>query len=505
MPGRDGGGAGEDTGPAARGAGGCDGEGALRRTLTSRDLIVYGLLFIAPMAPVGIFGTLQATSHGAVTAVYVVATAAMGFTAYSYAQMVRVTPLAGSVYAYARAGLNESAGFLAGWMALLDYLLVPAVAYLFSGIALHALVPSVHAWVWTALAVAVTTLLNLWGVRTAARVGFAVLAMEIVVLGVFVVAAVVELLAHGARRGWAEPLTGAGGFAAGAVLSAVSVAVLSYLGFDAIASFAEEAAGRPAGGATGESGDTGEGSRGHGGPERVARAVLTCLVVAGVLFAVQTYLAALLMPMSAAELAARPAEQGNAFYATVDATLGRPLHNLVAASKAIGAAFAGLAGQAAAGRLLFAMARDRRMPAAMAKVAAGSGVPRRALLGAALVTLVAAVGAARRDDGLALLSSIVSVGALTAFGLLHASVIGWFRFRSRERAGLPGVLRHVVAPSLGLAVVAAVLVKASGTAQIVGGCWLVVGAVVLAVQHHRGGRGRVGNDAGRAGNGAGRG
>lgn len=501
MPGRDGGGAGDATGRAARGAGGGAGPGgggsALRRTLTSRDLIVYGLLFIAPMAPVGIFGTLQATSHGAVTAVYVVATAAMGFTAYSYAQMVRVAPLAGSVYAYARTGLNESAGFLAGWMALLDYLLVPAVAYLFSGIALHALVPSVHAWVWTALAVVVTTLLNLWGVRTAARVGFAVLAMEIVVLGVFVVSALVELLSHGARRGWAEPLTGSGGFAAGAVLSAVSVAVLSYLGFDAIASFAEEAAGRPAGGS---GGDPGDGGRGDGGPERVARAVLTCLVVAGVLFAAQTYLAALLMPMSAAELAARPAEQGNAFYATVDATLGGPLHNLVAASKAVGAAFAALAGQAAAGRLLFAMARDRRLPPGMAKVATGSGVPRRALLGAALVTLVAAVGAARRDDGLALLSSIVSVGALTAFGLLHASVIGWFRFRTRERAGLPGVLRHVVAPSLGLAVVAAVLAKASGTAQMVGGCWLGVGAVVLVVQHRRGGR----TGGGRAGNGAGR-
>lgn len=502
MPGRDGGGAGDATGRAVGGAGGGDGRGgggsALRRTLTSRDLIVYGLLFIAPMAPVGIFGTLQATSHGAVTAVYVVATAAMGFTAYSYAQMVRVAPRAGSVYAYARAGLNESAGFLAGWMALLDYLLVPAVAYLFSGIALHALVPSVHAWVWTALAVVVTTLLNLWGVRTAARVGFAVLAMEIVVLGVFVVSALVELLSHGARRGWAEPLTGSGGFAAGAVLSAVSVAVLSYLGFDAIASFAEEAVGRPAGGS---GRDPGDGGRGDGGPERVARAVLTCLVVAGVLFAAQTYLAALLMPMSAAELAARPAEQGNAFYATVDATLGGPLHNLVAASKAVGAAFAALAGQAAAGRLLFAMARDRRLPPGMAKVATGSGVPRRALLGAALVTLVAAVGAARRDDGLALLSSIVSVGALTAFGLLHASVIGWFRFRARERAGLPGVLRHVVAPSLGLAVVAAVLVKASGTAQVVGGCWLGVGAVVLVVQRRRGGR----TGAGRAGNGAGRG
>ncbi|MFH8629950.1 APC family permease [Streptomyces lydicus] len=450
------------------------GAGPLRRTLTFRDLLVYGLLFIAPMAPVGIFGTLRAKSHGAVALVYVVATVAMAFTAYAYAQMVRVAPQAGSVYTYARVGLGRGAGFVAGWMAMLDYLLIPAVAYLFSGIALHTLVPSVHQWVWTALAVVVTTLLNLWGVRTAARVGFAVLATELVVLAVFVVAAVCVLAAHGAQRGWAAPFTGEGAFSPGAVLSAVSVAVLSYLGFDAIASFAEESA---------------------GGARRVARAVLSCLVVAGVLFAVQTYLAALLDPVPAAELAARPGEQGDAFYVTAGAAVGGWLQKLVAASKAIGAAFAALAGQAAAGRLLFAMARDRRLPGAMSQVDEGSGVPRRALLGAAAVTLVAAVWAARREDGLDQLSSVVNVGALTAFALLHASVIGWFGIR--EGAGAPGPLRHVVVSLLGLVVVGAVIVAASPTAQVVGGVWLAVGLVVLAVQYLR--RAQAGGGAAGAG------
>lgn len=461
--------------PTSAGATG-DG-GGLRRTLSFRDLVVYGLLFIAPMAPVGIFGTLQAKSHGAITTVYVVATVAMAFTAYSYAQMVRVAPQAGSVFTYARAGLGDGAGFVAGWMAMLDYLLIPAVAYLFSGIAMHALVPSVHQWVWTALAVVVTTLLNLLGVRTAAVAGFVVLAMELAVLVVFVVAAVWVLATDGAQRGWSAPLTGEGAFSTSAVLAAVSVAVLSYLGFDAIASFAEEAKEAPREARPGK-----DGGRRPGGA-RVARAVLTCLVIAGVLFAVQTYLAALLAPMSAAELADRPAEQGDAFYTTANAAAGEWLQKLVAASKAVGAAFAALAGQAAAGRLLFAMARDRRLPGAMSKVDAGSGVPRRALLGAAVVTLVAAVWAARRDDGLDHLSSIVNVGALTAFGLLHASVIGWFWVR--KRAERPSVLKHVLVPVLGLGVVVAVVVEASRTAQIVGAAWLVAGLVVLGVQYGR--------------------
>ncbi|KPC85950.1 amino acid permease, partial [Streptomyces sp. NRRL WC-3753] len=111
------------------------------------------------------------------------------------------------------------------------------------------------------------------------------------------------------------------------------MAVLSYLGFDAIASFAEEVT---------------------GGSRRVARAVLFCLVLAGTLFVVQTYLVALLEPASSAELADQPEKQGSAFYDAVDASVGTWLHDLVAVSKAIGAAFAALAGQAAAGRLLFA-------------------------------------------------------------------------------------------------------------------------------------------------------
>ncbi|MGA4856595.1 APC family permease [Streptomyces koyangensis] len=456
----------DGSGPGTAGASAGTERDGLRRTLGFRDLVVYGLLFIAPMAPVGVYGALDARSHGAVALVYLCATVAMAFTAYSYAQMVRVVPRAGSVFAYARAGLGKGTGFIAGWMAMLDYLLIPAVAYLFSGIAMNALVPSVPSWAWTALAVIVTTLLNLWGVRAAARVGFAVLAMEIAVLLVFVVAAVVVLVRDGAARDWLSPLTGdgtQGAFSLGAVLGAVSVAVLSYLGFDAIASFAEEVT---------------------GGSRRVARAVLFCLVLAGTLFVVQTYLVALLEPAGSAELADRPEKQGSAFYDAVDASVGTWLHDLVAVSKAIGAAFAALAGQAAAGRLLFAMARERRLPKALSRT--DSGVPRVALLSAAVVTMVAAVWAADKAEGLDHLVSVVDIGALTAFTLLHASVVGWFVVRRGGEGGRVSWWRHLLLPVVGAAVTVAVIVEASGAAQVVGLVWLAVGLVVLFVQRGRG-------------------
>lgn len=274
---------------------------------------------------------------------------------------------------------------------------------------------------------------------------------------IFVVSSVVVLVQDGARRDWWSPLGGDGTFSTAAVVGAVSVAVLSYLGFDAIASFAEEVT---------------------GGSEKVARAVLFCLALAGVLFVAQTYLVALLEPLSSAELAADPSKQGSAFYDAVDVSVGTWLHDLVAVSKAIGAAFAALAGQAAAARLLFAMGRERRLPRLLGRT--DSGVPRVALLLAAAVTMVAAVWAAQRDDGLDHLVSVVDVGALTAFVLLHASVVGWFAVRRME--GPPHWLRHVVMPVVGAAILIAVIVEASVSAQLVGVIWLGVGLVVLAVQ-----------------------
>ncbi len=212
--------------------------------------------------------------------------------------------------------------------------------------------------------------------------------------------------------------------------------------------------------------------------------MLFCLVLAGTLFVVQTYLVALLEPASSAELADQPEKQGSAFYDAVDASVGTWLHDLVAVSKAIGAAFAALAGQAAAGRLLFAMARERRLPKVLSRT--DSGVPRVALLSAAVVTMVAAVWAADQAEGLDHLVSVVDIGALTAFTLLHASVVGWFVVKRGGEGGRVSWWRHLLLPVVGAAVTIAVIVEASGAAQVVGLVWLAVGLVVLFVQRGRG-------------------
>ncbi|MCG7427213.1 APC family permease [Helcobacillus massiliensis] len=437
----------------------------LRRQVTLPELIAYGLVFIGPAAAVGVFGPLDAKSHGVVPIVYLVATIAMAFTAASYVLMSREVPSAGSVYAYARAGIGPRAGFFTGWIVMLDYLLIPSVAYLFTGIAMNSLVPVVPVWVWTAGAVALTTAMNLAGSKIAARAATIVVVAEVIVLGLVLIVGVWHLATVGPSRGWLTPLTGIGVFSWQAVFAAVSVAVLSYLGFDAIATFAEETV---------------------GSSRVVGRATLVCLVLAGALFILQTYIGALLMEPTPAELAANPELQGPAYYTAVGEQLSPILHTLLAVAKGIGAAFSAMVGQAAASRILLGMGRTGALPSALTRVSERTGVPMRGILFAATANVALAVWAATRADGLDLLVSIVDVGALVAFTLLHASVIGWFWAGRRHAAGAApvarSVLRHLILPLIGAAILIAVLVNASTIALIVGAVWTVVGVVVMLVR-----------------------
>ena len=70
----------------------------LRRALTTRDLVVYGLMFIPPIAPFALFGIVWQSAKGMVALTYLVGLFGMLFTALSYATMSRAIPLAGSVY-----------------------------------------------------------------------------------------------------------------------------------------------------------------------------------------------------------------------------------------------------------------------------------------------------------------------------------------------------------------------------------------------------------------------
>ena len=437
--------------------------GTLRRSVSLGQLIFFGLVFIGPAAAVGIFGTLDAKSSGAVGTVYVIATLVMAFTAVSYMRMSREIPRAGAVFAYAGKGIGPRAGYISGWMILLDYLLIPSVAYMFTGIALNSLFPAVPIWIFVAVAVVLTTALNLAGVQLASKVITGVVLLEVAVLLVVLACGAYVLSVHGPERPWLSPFTGIGGFSLIAVLGAVSVAVLSFLGFDALATFAEEA---------------------KGSVRLIGRATILCLVIAGILFVAQSYVGALLSPTTPAELAANPGLQGAAYYNAVGDSIGQWLHWLLALSKAAGAAFAAMVGQGAGSRIIMDMSRERRLPAGLAKVSVRTGVPVRSILLTASGNIVVALWAATRGDGLDILSSAVNVGALTAFILLHVSVIGYFLVK--KLAPKPGNwFLHGVIPAVGAALLVVVLASATPLALWLGLAWFVLGLLVAALMRQR--------------------
>lgn len=433
----------------------------LRRSLSTTDLLVYGLVFMVPIAPWAIYGTVYDQAAGMVPLVYVIGLVAMIFTALAYAQMSKAFPVAGSVYAYVGRGVHPNLGFLAGWTILLDYLLVPTLLYVIAALSMQAIAPGVPGWVWIVLFLALNTTINYVGISFTAVVNRIFLAAELLFIAAFAVIAVIAISSGtGGARFTTAPLFNAAEFSPALLATALSIAVLSFLGFDGIATLSEES---------------------RGGRSSAGKAMVLGLVVVALLFTTQTWLAGMLVPDTKAfgEEAA-----GNAFFDIVRGAAGRgwQLAFLVMNVLAVGIANA-VAAQSATSRLLFSMARDRRLPRFLAHVNPRNQVPGRAILLIGGLTLV--LGLVFDQLGLDVIASLVNFGALTAFMLLHVSVVSYYAVRQRSR----NVLLHVVVPVIGFLVIGYVLVNAGTQAQIGGVCWLAVGVVVLVVQRLRGRRG----------------
>ncbi|WP_305785751.1 APC family permease [Symbioplanes lichenis] len=421
----------------------------LSRSLSFGDLLTYGLIFMVPIAPFGIFGSVFSGSGGMVALAYAVGMVAMMFTALSYAQMVKAFPMAGSVYSYAGRGIAPPVGFLAGWVILLDYVLVPGLLYLVAGVAMHSLVPGIPVWLWLVAFVALNTVVNYFGIKMTARVTKVMLIAELIVLVVFLVVAIAAV------DDWSfAPLYDAHRFEWSVVFGAVSIAVLSFLGFDGISMLAEESR---------------EEAR------TIGRAMVAALLLAGTLFIVQTWVAALLVP-DAAGLIANGDAEGTAFYDAARVAGGGWLATLTALATAIAWGFANsLVAQAATSRLLYAMARDRQMPRFLSRINDRHRVPANATLVVAALSLALGLYMASRDDGISLLSTLVNFGAMTAFLALHVAVVVHYVVRNGSRDWW----RHLVVPVLGFAILLYVVINADIAAQVLGFAWLGVGIIVL--------------------------
>src|ERR1700722_12475232 len=417
----------------------------LNRVLTTKDLIIYGMIFMVPIAPFGVFGFVWNEAKGMVPLAYLLGLIGMFFTALSYAAMSRAFPLAGSVYTYAHRGLHEIAGFFAGWLILLDYILVPSLLYLISAVALRPIFPAVPAWVWLAGFISFNAIANLLGIEFTARVNRYMLIMELVTLGLFVILGLTALYGGvGAGGLTLKPIYDPQVFSWSTVAGATSIAVLSFLGFDGISTLAEESRGKL---------------------DAVGRATVLSLVLIGALFMLQTWIATDLargMRFTSAD---------TAFYEVAERAGGAWLRLVTILATVIASAIANaMAAQAAVSRILFAMARDGKLPAVLAKVHPRYQTPYVSTLVVAGVSLlVGLLFATRLDD----LTRVVNFGALSGFVLLHLSVINHFLIRQRSGAWL----RHLVFPLTGLSIIVFVLYEMDRAAKLLGLAWIALGVL----------------------------
>jgi amino acid transporter len=424
-------------------------EEQLDRALGLRDLIVYGMIFMVPIAPFGVFGFVWKEAGGMVPLAYLVGLVGMFFTALSYASMSAAFPLAGSVYTYAQRGLHEIAGFFSGWLILMDYLLVPALLYLLSAVALRPILPMVPDWLWITGFVGFNAIVNLIGIQFTARLNGWMLLFEVVTLALFVGFGLLAL--HDGKGAGALTLTPVYDpqvFSLNVIAGATSIAVLSFLGFDGISTLSEES---------------------RGGRNAVGRATLIALLLVGLLFIAQTWIATDL----ARGMHFR--SDDTAFYEIAELAGGPHLRLLTIIATVLASAIANaMAAQAAVARILFAMARDGKLPAVLAKIHPRFKTPYWSTLFVGAVSLgVGLVFATRIDD----LARIVNFGALSGFLLLHLSVINHYILRRRSRDWL----RHLVCPLAGLVVIAYVLYGMDYSAKIFGACWIGIGIVYYVV------------------------
>src|SRR5690349_24159590 len=101
---------------------------SLRRALSLRDLVLFGLVTIQLTAPMPIYGVLYNKSNGHTVAVVLLSMVAMLLTAVSYGRMANAYPSAGSAFSYVGQEIHPTAGYITGWALTMDYMFIPILS-----------------------------------------------------------------------------------------------------------------------------------------------------------------------------------------------------------------------------------------------------------------------------------------------------------------------------------------------------------------------------------------
>lgn len=425
----------------------------LQRVLSLTDLIFYGIVAVTPSAPATVFGLADVESRGHVVVTILAAMVAMVLTAVSYGRMASLFPSAGSAYTYVGRGIHPLLGFVAGWAMLLDYVVIPLFCVLFGTLSLERVLPWMPFSLGAALFAGGITLLNLRGIRSTARANEVLLLFMMGVLGCFIVFSIRYICVHFGVGGLisSKPFYNPATFSVRQIAHATSFAALTYIGFDAVTTLAEEVK----------------------NPRRnvLLAAVGTC-VFTGLFGGLLVYLAQIVWPdyMSFQNM-------DTAFIDVTGRVGGTYLLQATAILLVVANVGAGLTAQVGAARLLFGMGRENVIPKRFfGRLHAVRNTPDANVI---FIGVLAFVGA--QVMSYELTAEVLNFGAFLGFMGVNAAVF-WSFWVHRPQHHRRSFVADLVLPVLGFAFCAVIWWGLALPAKIAGTLWLAAGFIAIGAR-----------------------
>lgn len=428
-------------------------EQSLKRVLNVRQLVWFGLSYLAPIGVFTQFGLLAGMTHGMMTLSYIVSTMVIMFTAFSYAKMVSVYPISGSAYSYVQRSVNPHIGFITGWTMLLDYTLLPMICILYLGLFMNNYCPAVPVWAWIIISVVIVCIINILGIEPTVTVNTwtVILQAGFALLFLFVVA---KLIMEGGGAGTffsGKAVYNAPEFHMDVFLRSVGILTIAFLGFDAVTTLAEEAI----------------------QPEKtVGRALILVCLLAGGFFVLESYFCQIAWPAGWQEIADPNTgflEVSLQIHANYMQSLYFWIGNLASLTCAISV-------QAAIARILFGMGRDGALPKKFfAYVNPRFKTPVFNILLVSAISLLAIAFSDRLVDAV----SLISFGALLGFTMVNIAVIFHFYLRGKRRSP-SDTIQYLVFPLIGAGLCLYFLFNLASQTKMLGFTWLGLGVVYTA-------------------------
>lgn len=429
----------------------------LKRNLGLWAIIGLGLGYMTPTVVFDTFGLVAEETSNIVPLAYIAALVVMLFTAISYGKMSGAFPSAGSAYTYAKESIHPNVGFLVGWTSMLDYILLPLVNIIIVRAYMESFFPEIDGSVWVIGFTVICTGIIYLTMRGTSNMNTVLLVLAVVAMIAFVGMTVFQL-AQGEGAGTlvsAAPFVN-DNFDIGLVLTGATLVCFSFIGFDAVTMYVEEAR----------------------TPKVVPRAIMLTVLIGGAIFVVTSYFTQLRFPDF---MAFDP--NGDRQYLD-DSTLpiigelvGGQTMKIILTAAGFAATIASLlASQASVARMLLVMGRNNVLP----KKLFGYVNPRTSTptFNIILAGVVCALGVWLTLENVI---DYINFGALIAFTFVNISVFAWFAVRQGRRKTGSDIVKFTVMPALGVLMTVILWVNLSETALYGGLTWAAIGLGYLAI------------------------